>query len=249
MSIQTSGDAHALAAPLPREIIDLSPTISENLPVRVWGQRALRDFGFGETTEFRLIQRNVPLYISNAYWTLMNHAGPHVDAPNHLQRDAGGIDSYDLAKLVGPIKLIDARGSSIDDPISVAELNLNDIRPGDIVIVLTGYTAPGPGEIPAFRVLSKEAAEFLAEIPVRAFATDALSADSFRDFYRRMEQGSNFIYEDLVHHSFLSRGIPIIEQLVNVEALVGLQRAVFVGLPLKVKDGDASPIRAAAFVY
>ena len=217
--------------------------------MRVWGQRALKDFGFGETTEFQLIKRSEPLYVSNAYWTLMNHARPHVDAPNHLQRNAGGVDGYDLARLVGPIKLIDARGSSINETISVAEISGNDIQPGDVVIILTGYIAPGPNEIPAFRVLSKEAAEYLAGIPIRAFATDALSADSFRDFYRRMEQGDNFIYEDLVHHSFLSRGIPIIEQLVNVDALVGIQNAVFVGLPLKVKDGDASPIRAAAFVY
>jgi kynurenine formamidase len=41
----------------------------------------------------------------------------------------------------------------------------------------------------------------------------------------------------------------VFEQLVNVEALVGQDHAVFVGFPLKVKDGDGSPIRAAALVY
>src|SRR5262249_11530752 len=92
---------------VPRQIIDLSPTITEDLPVRIWGPKALKDFGFSETTEFRLVQATEPLYVSNAYWTLMNHAGPHVDAPNHMDRNAKGVDAYDLATLVGPIKLVD----------------------------------------------------------------------------------------------------------------------------------------------
>jgi len=241
--------AAVIGPPLPRTIIDLSPTISEDLPLRTWGERALKDFGFHRTTEFQLIQRNEPLYISNAYWTLMNHAGPHVDAPNHLQRDAPGVDSYQLTTLVGPICLVDARGVPIDQPISVEELSVHNIRPGDVLVVLTGYSTPGPDEVPGFRVLSKEAAEYLARIPIRAFASDALSADSFRELYRKMADGISFAYSDFVHHSFLSRGIPIIEQLTNLDSLIGVHNAVFVSLPLKVKDADASPVRAVAFVY
>jgi len=35
----------------------------------------------------------------------------------------------------------------------------------------------------------------------------------------------------------------------NLEALVGLQRIVFVGFPLNVQGGNGSPVRAAALVY
>jgi kynurenine formamidase len=52
-----------------------------------------------------------------------------------------------------------------------------------------------------------------------------------------------------VHLSFLSRRIPCIEQLHNVEALLGEKDAVFVWLPVKIQDGNGSPIRAAAFIY
>jgi kynurenine formamidase len=237
-------------AQLPRQIIDLSPTITEDLPVRLWGRRALKDFGFTETTQFRLVQRSEPTYVSNAYWTLMNHAGPHVDAPNHLERGAAGADSYRLESLVGPIKLVDLRGAA-DQPIAVGELKSRGIQAGDVVIAFVGYVPPtNPEEIPAFRALSKEAAEYLTQIPIKAFATDALSVDSFREIYERMGKGMKG-YETLapVHHAFLTQGIPAVEQLTNVDALIGVAEAVFVGLPLKVKDADGAPMRAAAFVY
>jgi kynurenine formamidase len=60
-----------------------------------------------------------PFYFSNSYYTLFNHGGPHVDAPNHLEIGAKGIDSYNLEALVGPIRLIDVRGGKVDDPISI----------------------------------------------------------------------------------------------------------------------------------
>ncbi len=250
-SCGTSKRARESQLPLPRQIIDLSPTITEDLPVRVWGHRALKDFGFSDTTEFRVIQGDEPLYFSDSYRTLFNHAGPHIDAPNHLQRGVSGVDGYKLESLVGPIRLLDIRGPSVDDSVTLTELKKLTISPGDIVVTLTGYVPPKqPDEVPEFRVLSKEAAEYLAQVPVKALVTDGLSVDSFRAIYRGMEQGLKG-YEALapVHHALLTKGIPAIEQLTNVEALVGIQRAVFVGLPLKVKEGDASPIRATAFVY
>jgi kynurenine formamidase len=226
----------------PRQIIDLSPLVTEDLPVRMWGHRALKELGFVDSTDFRVLSGTTPFYYSNSYYTLMNHGGPHVDAPNHLERGGKGIDSYPLESLVGPIRLIDVRGGSVDQPISVAELRMHGVTPGDVVITLTGYTPPTDAEqLPTIRALSKEAAEYLAQIPVRAFATDSLSADAW---------GLNGLpYGESVHHVFLSRGIPIIEQLTNVEALINVPKALFVALPLKVKDGDGSPIRAAAFVY
>lgn len=51
-----------------------------------------------------------------------------------------------------------------------------------------------------------------------------------------------------VHHAFLTRQIPVIEGLRNVEALLDVNTALFVALPLKVPGGDGSPVRAAAFV-
>jgi kynurenine formamidase len=41
----------------------------------------------------------------------------------------------------------------------------------------------------------------------------------------------------------------VVEGLANLDALLGERKLVFVGFPLKVPDGDGSPIRAAALVY
>ena len=240
-----------MKAPVPLKVIDLSPTITEDLPVRVWGHRPLSDFGFSDATEFRVIQTQDPLYVSNAYWTLFNHAGPHVDAPNHLDATAHGIDRTPLTSLVGPLRIADFREWPSNQAIGAQEFQRLELEPGDIVVVFTGYKPPtNPTDIPSFKTISREAAEYLAGIPVRAFATDALSADSFEEIYRLMAEGKKG-YETIapVHHAFLPRGIPVIEQLVNLEELSSEDNAVFVGLPLKVRNGDGSPIRAAAFVY
>ena len=99
-----------------------------------------------------------------------------------------------------------------------------------------------PGQLPMYPYLSGEAAEYLAAVPVKAFATDALSVDSPpRD--DRPRGGP------VVHSAFLPRNIPAIEQLVNVESVFNEERAVFVGFPLRVQGGNGSPIRAAALIY
>ncbi len=237
--------------PVPRKVIDLSTTITPDLPVRFWGHKALSDYGFSDTTEFRLVQGDTPLYYSNAYWTLFNHGGTHVDAPNHMQRGAKGVDAYALESLIGPIRLLDFRRHAQDKPIELSEITSLGVRPGEIAILHVGYKPPSrPDELPSYGYLSNEAAEYLAAIPVRAFCTDGLSVESFRRIYDLVSQGAKG-YQTLtpVHHAFLTRGIPAIEGLVNLDALLGESNAVFVGFPLKVPDGDGSPVRAAALLY
>ena len=51
------------------------------------------------------------------------------------------------------------------------------------------------------------------------------------------------------HHAFLSRGIPVFEELENLDSLLTERNVMFVGLPLKIKNGDASPVRAVALIY
>ena len=89
------------------------------------------------------------------------------------------------------------------------------ITPDDIVLMYTGYSAPtSDSDLPETIALSYEAAEYLANIPVRAFGTDAFSVASITD-------QSPVAADDPVaqtvpaHYALLSRGIPVDEQLVN----------------------------------
>ena len=238
-------------APLPSRIIDLSPLVTEDLPLRVWGKKMLTDWGFRLTNKFEDVGAEEPFYVSNSYWTLSNHGGAHLDAPNHMEKGARSVDQYSLDELIGRAQLLDFRASPADEPISRAAIEGTGIQAGEIALLLLGYSAPiGDDELPSYPYLSRAAAEYLATLPVKAFGTDAFSVESVVRMYEAIEAGATG-YEGVapLHQAFLGRGIPVFEQLENLEALIGVDRVVFVGFPLKVKGSNGSPIRAAALVY
>jgi kynurenine formamidase len=238
-------------APLPERIIDLSPLMTEDLPLRVWGTKLLSDFGFKLRNEVEDVVADEPLYVANSYWTLANHGGAHLDAPNHMEKGSDSISDYALDELMGRARLLDFRDSPKDEPISLEELERSGIRAGEVALFMVGYMPPkAHGELPSFPYLSIDAARYLAELPVKAFATDAWSVENAARMYDAMDNGvTGYAGVAPLHREFLSRGIPVYEQLENLEFLIGLQRLVFVGFPLNVKGSNGSPVRAAALVY
>lgn len=227
---------------VPSEAIDLGALVTDDLPQRMWGTGFLKAMGFSRQNSVDLRTWDFPVgpadtvHGSNAYYTLFNHGGPHVDAPVHV--GAGrGIDSYPVESFSGPAKAFDvsghAPGRSI--PVSVFQGRVN---PGDIVLVLTGYKPPEADSLPVVKTLTNEAAAYLAGLPVRAYGTDAFSVEALTDTRR-----------PLIHQAFLSRGIPVYEQLLNVDKLVGREKLFFVGIPLNMKDGDGMMVRPVVFVY
>lgn len=226
----------------PSEVVDLGALITEDLPQRVWGKGFMEQMGFTQQNSWDVINWTFPVdgdtvSGSNAYYTLFNHGGPHVDAPNHM--DVGdGLDSYAIEAFSGPVKVFDASSYALGRsvPSTVFE---GHVESGDIVLVLTGYTPPQTDEaIPEVRTLTHEAAEFLATLPVRAYGTDAFSVESLSNTEMPW-----------IHHSFLSRGIPVYEQLFNLEKLLGKERMFFVGVPLNIKEADGMLVRPVVFVY
>jgi kynurenine formamidase len=88
----------------------------------------------------------------------------------------------------------------------------------------------------------------LANIPVRAYGTDAFSVASLTD-HSPVDAPSEQARTLPAHYAFLSRGIPIYEQLVNVQSLIGKERMYFVGAPLNIRDGDGMLVRPVALIY
>ncbi len=68
--------------------------------------------------------------------------------------------------------------------------------------------------------MTREAAEYLARIPIRAIGTDAHSLYTYDDD-RPIETDSLLGRVAPVHESFLSRDIPIYEELFNIDRLLG----------------------------
>lgn len=226
----------------PTEVVDLGALVTEDLPQRMWGKALLQQMNWTKQNSVELLEWTLPvdggtISGSNAYYTLFNHGGPHVDAPVHVG-ESGGIDAYPLEAFSGAAKVVDVReytvGRSV--PLSVFQ---GTVQPGDVVLLLTGYSPPADDTaLPEVRTITHEAAEFLAALPIRAIGTDAFSIETSADMAL-----------PLVHQAFLSRRIPIYEQLLNVERLLGKERMFFVGVPLNIKDGDGMMVRPVVYVY
>jgi kynurenine formamidase len=235
--------------PVPREIVDLGAVIDEETPARFWGRGLLEAMGFEDQNRFDVIEWSYgPVSGSNSYYRLFNHGGPHVDAPNHIGVGPG-LDAWPVEAFVGPLRVFDFSHLPVGRNITVEMLSERHVAPGDIVIIYTGYRLPpDDGETPAAVALTWEAASHLAELPVGAFGTDALNVESMTD-RRPVDADSEIAREVPGHYAFLSRGIPVYEQLVNVERLVGRERMYFVGVPLNVADGDGMVVRPVALIY
>lgn len=236
---------------MPREIVDLSPTIGEDFPTAAIGEKAIAAFGMSPRTTFEVKVIEEPFYMGESVYSLSNHVGPHHDPPSHLIKGGKSSDQIPLERFYGRAKIFDFRAKPKDEPLTRADFENRGIERGDIVLVVVGYQAPtSPEEFPSYAYLSGEAAEYLAEIPIKAFASDMPSLGSMKGYMKLLEQGmtgsENICPE---HIAFLSREIPNIEGLVNLESLVGEEEIVFVGFPLKVQDGNGAPMRAAALVY
>ncbi len=236
--------------PVPKEVIDLGALVTEDLPERVWGKGYLRDRGYSEPNSFNIIEW--PLGAegdigSNAYYTLLNHGGPHVDAPNHVGLD-GGLDSYPVESFTGPLKVFDVSSFSKGRSIPLNVFADKGIMPGDVVLIYTDYSAPiGDDAYPETVTLMPEAAKYLAEIPIRAFGTNSWSVGNLQA--EPVDAETEIARLVPVHHAFLSRGIPIYEQLFNVDQLLGKENLFFVGVPLNIRDGDGMIVRPVVFVY
>lgn len=239
----------------PREIIDLGALVTEDLPERVWGEAFLAANGFTRPNSFDVIEWEAEMpggrvSGSNAYYTLFNHGGPHVDAPSHVSV-GGGLDTYPVEAFAGPLEVFDVRRFPAGRSIP-AEVFRGNVRPGDVVLVFTGYTPPETDDaFPETITLTRAAAEYLATVPVRAFGTDAFSVASLQDA-TPVDAEERVARAAPIHHSFLSRGIPVYEQLFNVDAVLeGAEGAqmYFVGPPLNIEDGDGMIVRPFVFVY
>jgi kynurenine formamidase len=186
--------------------------------------------------------------LSNSYFNLFNHGGPHLDAPNHVGLE-GGIQSYNIESFFGPVKVFDVSNFSTGRTVPV-DVFKNKISPGDVVLIYTKYDFDryNSGEtLPASIALTYEAAEYLADAPIRAFGTDAFSVDTFDDTPINSE--SPIARAVPVHHAFLSNYIPVYEQLFNVNKLLDKQNMYFIGVPLNIKDGDGMIVRPVVLLF
>ena len=179
------------------------------------------------------------------YLSLSDHAGSHVDAPCHFNPapDAASIDHVPLEDFYTEAVCLDLSQVALKHQITVAEMEAAekaagiDIRKRDTVLIHMGVNARlfgTPGYLHDFPGLHVDAVHWLADKGIVAFGVEAISPAP--------EGEPNF----LAHMACAERGITHMECLWNLEAVVGKGRFRFIGFPLKIRGGTASPIRAVA---
>ena len=155
------------------------------------------------------------------------HTGTHADAPFHFLQDGKKIDAVALNRFLGECVVIDLTKIK-NRGIEKKDLANAKIRKNDIVILKTSNIYKDAFDF-NFVYLTEGGAEFLASKKIKAVGINALGIERNQPKYN-------------THKILLGKGIPIIEGLELSKIKQG--RYFFIGLPLKIKNGDASPIRA-----
>ena len=159
------------------------------------------------------------------------HIGTHIDAPLHMVEGGCTIDEFNPDSFIADGHLIDARNHH---PLPPELIDLDRIKPEDIVLVFTGcgHKFGQPDYYEAYPEFSLEFAHRLVKAKIAAVGMDTPSAD-----------GPPFA----VHKVLLPANILLIENLKNLDKLLGVKRFRVMAFPLKLK-ADASPARVIAEV-
>jgi kynurenine formamidase len=184
---------------------------------------------------------------------LSEHTGTHADSPSHFVPDQNDparkhIDEIDLSTLIGRAVTLDfGPFEPTNEVVGRREIEAWEqehvpVEPGDIALVNFRWghrwrpVPDGFAFLEGWPGLTRDAAEYLAAREVKAVGTDCISLDS----------GDGGAGELPAHYTLLPRGIPILENLANLDFLPPV--SFFIALPLKIKHGTGSPLRAVALV-
>ena len=174
-----------------------------------------------------------------------DHAGTHVDAPVHFDARPGAasIDQMPLERFYTAAICLDLSHVPLRHAATVPEMEAalaasgETIRPGDTVLIHMGTNdrlLGTPGYAHDFPGLAVESVHWLADRGIGMFGVEAVSPAP--------EGEPNF----QAHLACAQRGITHMEGLANLDKLVGRGRFRFIGFPLRIRGGTASPIRAVA---
>jgi arylformamidase len=163
--------------------------------------------------------------------SMSTHSGTHLDFPYHFLPSGKRLEDYPAERFFLPAIVLHLPGAQ---EIRAESLVNEDIRPGDAILFRTDNSDQGILHGACFRSdfvgLSLEAARVLTDKGILLVGIDALS----------LERAEDLSYP--VHCLVLSHDSLILEgiDLANVAA----GRYTLAAFPLKLKDSEASPVRA-----
>jgi len=224
------------------KIIDLSQEIYTGMPVYpghmktvIWThlshEECQRQLGTGFSYETRGI-------------LICDHGPTHIDSVSHLSRDpqAESVDQLSLDKCITSAICLDVSDillktqfgrSKIEEQLQKWNLK---IQQGDTVLFYTAHYDRYYGKpeyMTEYPGLDQEATEYIIDQGCVNFGVDSPSPDMWYDKTYPC------------HTTCAKRRITHVENLCNLDKLIG-SRFTFIGLPLKIRNGTGSPLRAVA---
>lgn len=206
-----------------RRIVDLTLTIESAMRgVAIEPAKRLETDGWNATT-----------------LSLYSHCGTHMDAPRHFLADGRTIDDIPLAACIGPAKVLNANPVEPRELITPERLApwQDTIARGDRLLLRTDWSLRRntPEYRDALPRIDLRLAQWLAD---RGVALVGVEPPSVADVNNREEVTA-------VHRVLLEAGIVIVEGLTNLSELQS-ETVDLIVLPLKIHQGDGSPVRAVA---
>ena len=175
---------------------------------------------------------------------LGEHTGTHVDAISHMAREYRGqsIDTMPLTLFYTEGICLDLSRKGLRELIETADLESAlseahlEIKHGDTVLLYTDHyrRAFGTDDWHSGPGVSIDAARWLGEQRIAAFGVEPAAP------------GVRGVSNKEVHHICGELGFTHYENMMNLHQLVGRGRFRFIGLPLKIRGGTGSPVRAIA---
>ena len=231
------------------KLIDLSQEIYNGMPVYPGHQRTSI---FEMKTHEETAAINGTGYSSITCGILMSDHGPtHVDAELHIDPSptAKSIDQLELEKFYAPCICLDLthiQGEETYITKAVLEEALKKagltIEKGDIVLLYTGHydrTYPDYAKwLFNYPGLDREATEWLCDLGVVNLGIDQPSVDSSLEMKRK-----NYP----CHTVCKERHLLNIENMAHLDKVAG-KRFILSALPLKIRGGSGSPVRAVAIL-
>jgi len=170
--------------------------------------------------------------------TFFSHTGTHMDVPAHIIRGGATVDQLSPDRFYGKACMVDVRpktGRAIDmDMIRPFEGLMRDM---DFVLLRSGWSRfwDDDAYFQGYPVLTPDTAAWISVLGLKGLGIDMISVD---------KEGST---DFPIHRTLLEQDTLIIENLTNLHAVPAASFA-FWCLPLKIENGDGSPVRAVAVV-
>lgn len=172
--------------------------------------------------------------------SMVSHLGTHIEAPYHILKEGADLAEISLDRLCGPAAVLDLTDVPAESAITVRVMQTaadkaGGVQTGDIVLCNLGYAQHyGTSTYSKAPYFETDAILWLAEAGTKMMGVDASG----------VEVPGSTVHVN--HHALFERGIPVIENLTNLNALTQSRVQIY-AFPIAVQGLESFPLRVVAF--